>query len=50
MQIKSVLRHAPMIAEAVRKVHPYDEPELLVLPACGASAGYGSWIDEVTRK
>lgn len=50
IQIKSVRRHAEAIATAVRKVHPYDEPELLVLEASGASRGYGDWINDVTRK
>ena len=36
-----------MIAEA-RKLHPYDNPALVVLPVTGGSADFLRWIAEQT--
>ena len=32
----------------IRSVHPYDVPELLVLPVTGGGASYLAWLSEVT--
>jgi periplasmic divalent cation tolerance protein len=37
----------PVIAE-VRKLHPYDNPALVVLPVAGGSADFLRWIAEQT--
>jgi periplasmic divalent cation tolerance protein len=33
---------------AVRKLHPYDVPELIALPIAGGSEAYLAWIGEAT--
>ncbi len=38
----------PEIQELVTALHPYDVPELVMVPLSGGSAPYLAWIDEVT--
>ncbi len=33
------------IEQAIRKIHPYEEPEILAIPITAASASYLAWID-----
>ncbi|MDZ7619125.1 MAG: divalent-cation tolerance protein CutA, partial [Patescibacteria group bacterium] len=33
------------IEQAIRKVHPYEEPEILAMAITDASAGYLAWLD-----
>ncbi len=33
------------IEQAIRKLHPYEEPEILAVPITVASASYLAWID-----
>ncbi len=34
----------PALWEALRELHPYDEPEFVVLPVTGGSEGYLDWV------
>lgn len=40
-------RQADLIA-AIRHLHSYTEPEIIILPIIGASEGYASWLTEQT--
>jgi periplasmic divalent cation tolerance protein len=35
----------PRIEEAVRKVHPYEVPEILAVPVLAGSESYLKWVD-----
>lgn len=35
------------IVSKIRGIHPYDVPEIIMLPITGATASYLAWIDEV---
>jgi len=37
------------LAAKINDLHPYDVPEVLVLPAVGGSAAYFGWIEAETR-
>lgn len=41
-------RYADLEAR-LRSLHPYDEPEIVALPAAEASAGYLAWVASVVR-
>lgn len=41
---KTTLAAARELEAYVQANHPYDEPEFVVLPVVGASAGYASWV------
>lgn len=36
------------LVEAVKKHHPYDEPEVISLPISGGSSSYIKWIHDST--
>src|SRR5579884_2282408 len=39
------------VEQAIREVHPYDEPEIIALPIVEGSKGYLNWITrETTQK
>jgi periplasmic divalent cation tolerance protein len=38
------------IAARIRDVHPYELPEIVVLPIVGGDEGYLKWISESVRK
>jgi periplasmic divalent cation tolerance protein len=40
----------PEVEKAVRKVHPYEVPEILAVPVLKALPEYGRWMDEVLGK
>lgn len=40
---------APELAAFIRKIHPYELPEILVTPITGGLAGYLEWIAAETR-
>lgn len=35
--------------QAVKKLHPYEVPEIIALPVLMGSSSYLAWIDEVTH-
>jgi periplasmic divalent cation tolerance protein len=37
------------VAAAIRGAHPYELPEILVVPVCNGTADYLAWIDAETR-
>ncbi|HYW75564.1 MAG TPA: divalent-cation tolerance protein CutA [Gammaproteobacteria bacterium] len=44
--IKTTKARAPALREAIAELHPYDEPELIILPVEGGSQGYLQWIED----
>ena len=36
----------PEVEAAIRKLHPYDEPEIVATPIVAGSAGYLAWVSE----
>jgi periplasmic divalent cation tolerance protein len=36
----------PRIEEAIRKVHPYEVPEIHAVPVIAGSASYLAWLDD----
>jgi periplasmic divalent cation tolerance protein len=34
----------PRVEQAIRGLHPYDEPEIIALPIVAGSAGYLAWL------
>ena len=41
---------APELMEALRGLHSYDEPEIIVVPIIAGSQGYLNWIVQETTK
>ena len=48
--IKTARDRAEAAVNAIRKVHPYELPEIIMLPIVGGLADYLSWIDLETRE
>ena len=46
---KTTRELAPRAVDAVRAVHPYDVPEILVTPVVGGNPDYVDWIAASTR-
>ena len=44
--VKSTAAHVDAIGARVRAEHPYDTPEVLVVPVVGADSRYSSWLRE----
>ena len=42
--VKTTARHLPTLTSAVRRLHPYELPEVLALPAVGGSPAYLRWV------
>jgi periplasmic divalent cation tolerance protein len=38
------------IEQAIRRLHPYEVPEILALPVLAGSASYLAWVDNETKK
>jgi periplasmic divalent cation tolerance protein len=38
------------IEQAIRRLHPYEEPEILATPIVEGSPGYVRWIDEEVKR
>jgi periplasmic divalent cation tolerance protein len=38
------------LAARIREVHPYELPEIIVLPIIGGDEGYLDWISESVKK
>lgn len=41
---KTTAAAVPALLARLRADHPYQQPEILVLPAAGADPGYASWV------
>lgn len=46
--MKTSQARVPALIERLRSLHPYDVPEVLVLPVAGASRAYLDWVREQT--
>jgi periplasmic divalent cation tolerance protein len=40
----------PALEEEIKRLHPYEVPEIVALPIVAGSAPYLQWIDEETTK
>lgn len=49
MVIKTVREHSAIVMQQVHDEHPYELPELLVVPVIGGSAKYLDWIASESR-
>jgi periplasmic divalent cation tolerance protein len=38
------------VEQAIRALHDYETPEIIMLPVAQGFAGYLSWLDEATRR
>jgi periplasmic divalent cation tolerance protein len=47
---KTAADRADAAVTAIRKIHPYDLPEIIVLPVVGGLAEYLSWVNVETRQ
>jgi periplasmic divalent cation tolerance protein len=47
--VKTRAERCEALAARIQDLHPYDVPEVLVLPALGGSAPYLAWISAETR-
>jgi periplasmic divalent cation tolerance protein len=48
--VKTTGDRAEAAVNAIRKIHPYDLPEIIVLPVVGGLAEYMNWINVETRE
>ena len=46
--IKSVSARQSDLIQAIRRLHSYTEPEIIILPILAASEGYARWLIEQT--
>jgi periplasmic divalent cation tolerance protein len=46
--MKTSQARVPALIERLRALHPYEVPEVLVLPVAGGSAAYLDWVREQT--
>lgn len=46
MQIKTTAGQQHAVVQALAKLHPYDVPEIMVVPVIGGSAAYLDWVRE----
>lgn len=44
--IKTTMAAYAKVEAAIRKLHPYDEPEILAIPITACSQGYLDWLSE----
>ena len=46
--IKTTCRMWPLLKDKLQKLHPYEEPQIVLLTIDDASAGYLSWVNDQT--
>lgn len=49
LTMKTTLARAPAMISRLTQLHPYDVPEVLVLPVLGGSASYLEWVRNQTQ-
>jgi periplasmic divalent cation tolerance protein len=49
LMIKTTVHAWPKLKECVRSIHPYDEPELILIPVVDAANGYRDWVNGQTN-
>lgn len=47
--LKTTAAASGAVVAAVREMHSYETPEILVIPVAGGDAGYLAWIREVVE-
>jgi periplasmic divalent cation tolerance protein len=47
--IKTTAARYPDVENRIRTLHPYELPEIVVVPISNGLASYLSWIDDVTQ-
>jgi periplasmic divalent cation tolerance protein len=47
---KTEARLYPEVEAQIRRVHPYDEPEILAIPVLAGSRGYLEWVSASVRE
>lgn len=50
LTIKTTRGRVPAVFERLKTLHPYEVPEILVLPVQGGLKTYMEWVREQTRK
>jgi periplasmic divalent cation tolerance protein len=48
--IKTTADRADAAVTAIRKIHPYDLPEIILLPVVGGLAEYMNWVNAETHQ
>jgi len=48
LAIKTSLASWPALRDRLQKEHPYDEPQIVMIPIAEASEGYRDWVIEQT--
>ena len=48
LMIKTSLKAWPALKDKLTKSHPYDEPEIIMLPIADATDGYRRWVIDQT--
>jgi periplasmic divalent cation tolerance protein len=48
LMIKTSASAWPLLKEKLAKLHPYDEPEIIMLPITDATEGYRDWVIDQT--
>lgn len=48
LDIKTSPARKEALLSALHELHPYDEPEILIIPVSEASEGYAKWVAEET--
>ena len=49
LTIKTTTHRVPDLIARIQELHPYDTPEILVVPVTTASDAYRQWIQEMTE-
>lgn len=49
LTMKTTLARAPAMIARLQQLHPYEVPEVLVLPVLGGSASYLEWVRNQTQ-
>ena len=49
VMIKTTSDRVAQLQRRIRELHPYDEPEILVVPVVGGSSSYLDWVKQSTR-
>jgi periplasmic divalent cation tolerance protein len=48
LSLKTRATHYDQVEQAIRKIHPYEQPEIVAVPITAGSAGYLTWIEQET--
>ena len=48
--VKTTTDRVAALQKRIRELHPYDVPEIIVVPIVGGEAGYLRWIEETVNE